>query len=76
MIPPESPPQIESKIVFGTGCENCIKLQAENKQLRDGYNKILACDFDDECETKHGLSERYYFVPRSIITQALQEKDV
>ena len=48
-----------------------VKAQAENKRLKEGYDKILACDFDDKCETTHGLSERYYFVPRSIIAQAL-----
>jgi len=74
MIPPESPPQIESKIVFGTGCENCIKLQAENKRLKEEIKKAIK--FIDETPRYHDARDTVIDAIKYNLTQALQEKDV
>ncbi len=40
--------------------------------LEDMCTKILQMEWDENCETKEGLTEAYTYIPRSLIEQALK----
>ena len=35
-------------------------------------DELLACNADDQCESREGLAERYYFVPQHLIDEIIR----
>jgi len=48
------------------------QLKEENARLKDIVKKMAQCQYDELCEDEHGLRETIYFVPGSLIEQALK----
>jgi hypothetical protein len=52
----------------GVECDmECLWLKDMVKEL------IQNTDWDEECETKHGLKEAYGYIPRSALEKILKE---